>query len=62
MSRSPVSVGVETPVNELIELMQRHRVKRIPIVSNEKVVGIVSRANLLLALTRRANGISNSQD
>ena len=62
MSRSPVSVGVETPVEELLELMQRHRVKRIPIVSNEKVVGIVSRADLLLALTRRANRMSHSQD
>ncbi len=62
MSRSPVSAGVETPVEELLELMERHRVKRIPIVSNQKVVGIVSRANLLLALARRANRISHSQD
>jgi CBS domain-containing protein len=59
MSRNPVSVGVETPVEELLELMEQHRVKRIPIVSNEKVVGIVSRANLLLALSRRANRMSS---
>lgn len=62
MSKNPVSVGVETPVKDLLELMQRHRVKRIPVVSNDKVVGIVSRANLLLALSRRADRISHSQD
>ena len=59
MSRSPVSVGVETSVKELLELMQQHRVKRIPVVSNDKIVGIVSRANLLLALTRIANRMSS---
>src|SRR5262249_23247039 len=32
MSRNPVSVGVETPVKERLELMQRHRVKRIPAI------------------------------
>jgi CBS domain-containing protein len=53
---------LETPVKELLELMHRHRVKRIPVVSNEKVVAIVSRANLLLALARRADRMSHSQD
>jgi CBS domain-containing protein len=33
--------------------MNRHKVKRLPVLTQGKVVGIVSRANLLLALLRR---------
>ena len=62
MSRSPISVEVETPLDELMELMQRHGVKRLPVVADGKVVGIVSRANLLAALMRKANRTSDSQD
>lgn len=54
MSKDPIYIGVETPVSELIELMERHGVKRLPVVTNGHVVGIVSRANLLLALRRKA--------
>jgi CBS domain-containing protein len=53
MSRNPVSAGVETPVTEIVDAMERHNVKRVPVVDNGRVVGIVSRANLLLALLRR---------
>jgi CBS domain-containing protein len=55
MTRSPVSAGVETPVGELVALMERHGVKRLPVVENGKVIGIVSRANLVQALLRKAD-------
>jgi CBS domain-containing protein len=55
MSRDPVSAGVETPLTEIVDAMERHNVKRVPIIDNDRVVGIVSRANLLLALLRRAD-------
>jgi CBS domain-containing protein len=55
MSKDLFAVGVEAPVEEVMELMDRHRVKRIPVVSDGKVVGIVSRANLLQAVLRRSD-------
>jgi CBS domain-containing protein len=55
MTRAPVSVDVETPVEELVALMERHAVKRLPVVENGKVIGIVSRANLVQALLRKAD-------
>lgn len=58
MSRNPISVGVETPVDEVMELMERHGVKRIPVVRSGRVVDIVSRANLLQALMRKSNPAS----
>jgi osmotically-inducible protein OsmY len=44
----------ETPLREIAVLLERKRIKRVPIVQNgKKVVGIVSRANLLQALAGR---------
>lgn len=55
MSTDIVSADVETPLTEIVDAMERRNVKRVPIVDNGRVVGIVSRANLLLALLRRAD-------
>jgi CBS-domain-containing membrane protein len=50
MTREVVSAEPDTPVAEIASLLERHRIKRVPIVQNGKVVGIVSRANLIQAL------------
>lgn len=55
MSKAPVSVTVETPVSELLELMHREGVKRFPVVKDRAVVGVISRASLLEALFRKVN-------
>lgn len=54
MSREVSSVAPDTPIAEVVELMERRRIKRVPVVADGKVVGIVSRANLLRALSRAA--------
>jgi CBS domain-containing protein len=50
MTRDIVSTPPDTSVAEIATLLERHRIKRVPIVRNGKVVGIVSRANLIQAL------------
>jgi CBS domain-containing protein len=54
MTRDPVSITEETPLDEVVRLMEKHRVKRLPVVQDGKVVGIVSRANLLHGLVSLA--------
>lgn len=54
MSKEPVTVGVDTPVDEIVALMTKHNIRRLPVVGQGKVVGIVSRANLLVALLRHS--------
>jgi CBS domain-containing protein len=39
-----------TDVSEIIHLMEKHQVKRVPVVKSGKVVGIVSRANIVQAV------------
>ncbi|RUM95371.1 CBS domain-containing protein [Pseudaminobacter arsenicus] len=52
MSRNVVSVEPGAHVGEIVELMETHQIKRIPVVRDGDIVGIVSRANLLSALAR----------
>jgi CBS domain-containing protein len=54
MTRSVVTVEEHTDLKEIASLMQRHGIKRVPVVRDGKVVGIVSRANLLQGLLARA--------
>lgn len=50
MSRDVVTAAPDTPVGDIAELLESRGIKRVPIVQDGKVVGIVSRANLLQAL------------
>jgi CBS-domain-containing membrane protein len=50
MTRDVITATRETPLPEVASLLERNRIKRVPIVDGGKVVGIVSRANLLQAL------------
>ena len=53
MSRPVVSVAEQTPVEEVAALMDRHRIKRLPVLRAGRLVGIVTRADLLRALALR---------
>jgi CBS domain-containing protein len=55
MTDDPISIGEETSLGEIVHLMEVRRIKRVPVVRNGKVVGIVSRANLLQALASVAH-------
>ena len=50
MTRDVITARSTTPVREIAALLEKNRIKRIPIVSKGKVVGIVSRADLIQAL------------
>ncbi|MCT8971525.1 CBS domain-containing protein [Microbaculum marinisediminis] len=54
MTRPAVTITERTPVTEIVDLMEDKGIKRLPVVRDGKVVGIVSRANLLRRLIRRA--------
>ena len=49
MTRDVVTVSAEAPVNEIVDLMMRHHVSRLPVIGATGVIGIVSRADLLHA-------------
>src|SRR5271156_2346867 len=50
MTRDVMSVTEETPVADIAVLLETNRIKRVPVLQDGKLVGIVSRANLVRAL------------
>jgi CBS domain-containing protein len=48
------TVTEDTPLEDAVHLMERHRVKRLPVMRDGKVVGIVTRSNLMRALAHFA--------
>lgn len=54
MTRDPRTVAEDTPLEQAVQLMEKHRIKRLPVMRGDQVVGIVSRANLLHALAALA--------
>ena len=52
MSKKVIRVSEDTAVEEIAELMNRHMVKRLPVMDGHKLVGIVSRADIVGAIAR----------
>jgi len=50
MSKKVISVKEETSVEEIAQLMTTHKIKRIPVMRGDEVVGIVSRADIVSAI------------
>jgi len=50
MSASVVTVDERTPISQVAALMEGHNIKRVPVVREGRLVGIISRADLLHAL------------
>ena len=52
MSQQIIAVTEETPVTEIATLLAKHKIKRVPVVRDSKLVGIVSRADIVYAVAQ----------
>jgi CBS domain-containing protein len=52
MTTDVISVAGDAPLDEVVGLMERRRIKRVPVIESDVLVGIVSRLDLLRALLR----------
>ena len=50
MSKKVVTVREDAPVEEIAQLMITHAIKRVPVTDGGKVIGIVSRADIISAI------------
>jgi CBS domain-containing protein len=57
MTKQPLTITEDTALAEVVDLMERNNVKRLPVIRGDKVVGIVSRANLLQAVASLAREV-----
>jgi CBS domain-containing protein len=54
MTADARTVGEDEPLEKVVHLMERYRIKRLPVVRGDKVIGIVTRQNLMRALATLA--------
>jgi CBS domain-containing protein len=57
MTADPLTISEDTPLDEIVRLMEKRQIKRLPVVRDQQVAGIISRANLVHALASVARDI-----
>jgi len=50
MTRNVLTANPDTSIGDIADLLERNGIKRVPIMQDGKILGIISRANLLQAL------------
>ncbi|MCA8929350.1 MAG: CBS domain-containing protein [Alphaproteobacteria bacterium] len=55
MTRNVIAIEEGTALSEIATVLERHRIKRVPVTRDGKLVGIVSRSNLLRGLASQTD-------
>ena len=58
MTRDVYTVSDDASIEDIVRLMERRRIKRVPVMHGNKVVGIVTRSNLMHAMVSLSRGQS----
>jgi CBS domain-containing protein len=55
MSSPVITVSESAPLADIVQLMEQRKIKRVPVVQDGNLVGIITRADVLRALVREAS-------
>lgn len=61
MTREVITAAPQTSLRDIANILEKNGIKRVPIVEGGKIIGIVSRANLLQALASLRNQIEGGE-
>ena len=50
MTEKPATVDLEAPIREVIQILQEHRILRVPVTERGRLVGIISRSDIIRAV------------
>ena len=50
MTGPPITVEVEAPIEEVMKQLEENRIVRVPVTDHEKLVGIISRGDIIRAI------------
>jgi CBS domain-containing protein len=56
LSRNPVTVKPDDDLDEALRLMARHQIRRLPVVEDDRLVGIVAQADVALVEREKKTG------
>jgi signal-transduction protein with cAMP-binding, CBS, and nucleotidyltransferase domain len=57
MTVNVYTIDEDTALEDVVDLMERRRIKRVPVLRGNKVVGIVTRSNLMYAIVSLARSL-----
>jgi len=57
MSQSPITIAEDTPLADIADLMEKKNIKRLPVLREDRLIGIVTRTNLLQAVASLAHHV-----
>jgi CBS domain-containing protein len=57
MTETPLTVTEDTKLSDVVDLMERRRIKRVPVVRGHALVGVVSRADVVRALLTKLSAV-----
>jgi CBS domain-containing protein len=52
----PVTIGADDDIEEALEMMKKHQVRRLPVIDGHDLVGIISQADIALSMSSKATG------
>lgn len=58
MTSDPYTITSETPLEDIVDLMEKNNIKRLPVLDGSQLIGIVTRSNLLQAVSGLAGQIA----
>lgn len=53
MTKNPITVASDTPIKDLLGIMLRHRIERLPVVDKSKLVGMIEPETILNAVYKK---------
>jgi CBS domain-containing protein len=53
MTTKVITVEEDAPVGEVVDIMQRREINRVPVVRHGKLIGIITRNDILKSLVER---------
>ncbi|MDD4801502.1 MAG: CBS domain-containing protein [Syntrophomonas sp.] len=52
MTKKVITIEEDAPVSEVVEIMQKNEINRVPVVRHGKLIGIISRNDILKSLVK----------
>ncbi len=52
----PVTIGADDDIEDALDLMKNHQIRRLPVIEDHLLVGIISQADIALSMSAEATG------
>lgn len=62
MTRQPTTVGEQAPLEEVADLMERRHLNHVPVMRDDRIVGIITRSDFLSAVARPLTNVSGHSE